>query len=59
FCARRFPALAQNQALLPAQETSQEALKASVAPFSSSQAKLIDVDELVDLTVQYENSLTW
>ncbi|MGL4734104.1 MAG: sulfurtransferase complex subunit TusB [Enterovibrio sp.] len=59
FARAVFPALAQNQALTPAQEASQETLNANVAPFSSSLAKLIDVDELVDLTVQYENSLTW
>ncbi|MGL4825947.1 MAG: sulfurtransferase complex subunit TusB [Vibrionaceae bacterium] len=59
FARAVFPALAQNQALLPAQEASQEVENASVAPFSSSLVKLIDVDELVDLTVQYENSLTW
>lgn len=55
FARAVFSASMQNQALSP----TQDAPNANVALFSSSLAKLIDIDELVDLTVQYENSLTW
>ncbi|MGL5334781.1 MAG: sulfurtransferase complex subunit TusB [Enterovibrio sp.] len=59
FARAVFTPSAQDQAISSSPATSsQNIFEQNLAPVASI-AKLIDMDELVDLTVQYENSLTW